>query len=164
MELRHEYFSDVLIIHLIVLIISNSIDHFHKWLYDFYQSDYYDYSKIVVGGSTIILSFYINSGGGLLGGGGFFIVLVSGVVKLASNNSFPAYPHLLSLTYIGNPNSKSQKQVWHKFLLLAQLWHIAVLLYLPFVTFHLNTVNGLKQILHYCPYLYLSILINGEAP
>ena len=52
---------------------------------------------------------FFGKGGGVFGGGGLTFLLFS-LTKLSFIKYFPFSPHLLSLTYIGNPNYKSKVQ------------------------------------------------------
>lgn len=87
-------------------------------------------------------------GGGPAGRGGLTFKLFV-LRKLSLMRSAPFFPHLLSLMSIGKPNSKSRVQTWQIFLSLLQELQTQVRLYTPLFPFHLKTVNGRKQILHY---------------
>lgn len=58
----------------------------------------------------------------------------------------------VSRTCVGKPYSRSSKQVWQTFLILAQVWHMTVVLNrMPVPGFHRKTVKGRAQVPHERP-------------
>ena len=77
---------------------------------------------------------------------------------------YPPWAKNWSLTWTGSPYCKSITQHWHAFFTLAHVWQISVVLYRLPVGLHLNTSNGLSQILHAFPNCCFIIRTYGLSP
>ncbi len=111
---------------------SSTLFYVFYWIYSSFNACFSPYSSDSCSSSGINTAYFssyafLGTGGAVLGGAGFAFLLVS-FTKFSFNKYFPFTPHLLSLTSIGRPNSKSNVHTWHKFLSLLHELHKHVLL------------------------------------